>query len=138
MDELLLELPESGEYHGIMDNHSIHKRHDLWLDEHPNVFFHYTPTSASWLNIVEIWFGILTLKSLRGANFSSTQELGAHIKAFQKAYNETARPFVWKKREIKGAQLTNSIRKFLQLDTRQIFPRRDFILYEQYQCVLSF
>jgi transposase len=95
-----------------MDNHSIHKRHDLWLDDHPNMFFHYTPTSASWLNMVEIWFGILTLKSLRGASFSITQELGAHIKAFQKAYNETAWPFVWKKREIKGAQLTNSIRNF--------------------------
>lgn len=112
MEELLLELPESGEYHVIMDNHSIHKRHGLWLAEHPNVFFHYTPTSASWLNMVEIWFGILTLKSLRGMSFSSTQELGVHIKAFQKAYNETARPFVWKKREIKGAQLTNSIKNF--------------------------
>jgi hypothetical protein len=95
-----------------MDNHSIHKRHDLWLDEHPNVFFYYTPTSASWLNMVEIWFGILTLKSLRGASFSNIQELGAHIKAFQKAYNETARPFVWKNGEITGAQLTNSIRNF--------------------------
>ena len=94
----------------IMDNHSIHKRHGLWLDKHPNVFFHYTPTSASWLK--EIWFGILTLKSLRGASFSSTQELGVHIKAFQKAYNKTAKPFVWEKREIKGAQLTNSIRNF--------------------------
>jgi Transposase and inactivated derivatives len=112
MDELLLELPDSGEYHVIMDNHSIHKRHELWLDSHPNVFFHYTPTSASWLNMVEIWFGILTLKSLRGASFSTTQELGAHIKAFQDAYNETAQPFVWKKREVKGAQLTNSIRNF--------------------------
>ena len=112
LDELLLELPESGEYHVIMDNHSIHKRHELWLDAHSNVFFHYTPTSASWLNMVEIWFGILTLKSLRGMNFSSTKELGAHIKAFQETYNETAQPFVWKKREIKGSQLTNSIRNF--------------------------
>jgi transposase len=112
MDEILLELPESGEYHVIMDNHGIRKRHGLWLDEHPNVFFHYTPTSASWLNMVEIWFGILTFKSLRDASFSSTQELGAHIKAFQKAYNETAQPFVWKKREIRGAQLTNSVRNF--------------------------
>jgi hypothetical protein len=50
--------------------------------------------------MVEIWFGILTLKSLRGASFSSTQELGAQIKAFQKAYNKTAQPFVLKKREI--------------------------------------
>lgn len=112
MDELLLELPNSGEYHVIMDNHSIHKRHDLWLEEHPNVFFHYTPTSASWLNMVEIWFGILSLKSLRGARFSSTQELDVQIKAFQKTYNKTAQPFVWKKREIKGAQLTNSIKNF--------------------------
>lgn len=112
MDELLLELPKCSEYHVILDNHSIHKRHGLWLDEHPNVFFHYTPTSASWLNMVEIWFGILSLKSLRGASFSSTQELGAQIKAFQTAYNKTAQPFVWRKREIKGAQLTNSIKNF--------------------------
>jgi transposase len=112
MDELLLGLPESAEYHVIMDNHSIHKRHEKWLSEHTNVFFHYTPTSASWLNMVEIWFGILTLKSLRGVSFSSTQELGAHILAFQKAYNETAKPFVWKKRKIRGAQLTNSVNNF--------------------------
>lgn len=112
MEELLQELPESEEYHVIMDNHSIHKRHSLWLDEHPNVFFHYTPTSASWLNMVEIWFGILTIKSLRGMSFSSTQGLGEHIKAFQKAYNETAQPFVWKKREIKAAQLTKYVRNF--------------------------
>jgi hypothetical protein len=112
MEELLSELPDSGEYHGIMDNHSIHKQHELWLDSHPNIFFYYTPTSASWLNMVEIWFGILTLKSLRGASSSTTQELGAHIKAFQDAYIETAQPFVWKKREVKGAQLTNSIRNF--------------------------
>jgi hypothetical protein len=76
VDELLSELPDSGEYHVIMGNHSIHKRHELWLDSHPIVFFHYTPTSASWLNMVEIWFGILTLRSLRGASFSSTQKLG--------------------------------------------------------------
>ena len=112
MDELLQELPASEEYHVIMDNHSIHKRHGLWLEEHPNVFFHYTPTSASWLNMVEIWFGILTLKLLWGASFSSTQDLCSHIKAFQDAYNKTAQPFVWKKREVKGAQLTNSIRNF--------------------------
>jgi hypothetical protein len=62
--------------------------------------------------MVEIWFGILTLKPLRGARFSSTQELGARIKAFQKKYNETAQSFVWKKRKTKDAQLTNSIRNF--------------------------
>ncbi len=48
--------------------------------------------------MVEIWFEILTLKSLRGANFTNTEQLGAHIKAFQEAYNKTAHPFVWNQR----------------------------------------
>ena len=47
-----------------------------------------------------------------GASFTDTEQLGAHIKAFQEAYNETAHPFVWKKREIRGAQLSNSIKNF--------------------------
>ena len=62
--------------------------------------------------MVKIRFGILTLKYLQGAIFSSTQELCSHIKTFQEAYNKTAQPFVWRKREIKGAQLTNSMRNF--------------------------
>lgn len=112
LDGLLDDLPEAREYHVIMDNHSIHKNHDKWLEKHPNVFFHYTPTSASWLNMVEIWFGILTYKSLRGASFSSPEELAEHIKNFTKAYNKSARPFVWRKREVRGAQITNSISNF--------------------------
>ncbi len=112
MDDLLRDLPSANEYHVIVDNHSIHKRHGVWLEEHPNVFFHYTPTSASWLNMVEIWFGILTRKSLRKKSFPSTAELAAHIEAFTAAYNKTARPFVWKKREIKGSQLKDNIRNF--------------------------
>ncbi len=112
LEDVLSDLPNSSEYHVIVDNHSIHKRHKAWLEKHKNVFLHYTPTSASWLNMVEMWFGILTLKSLRGGSFSNTQELAMHIRAFQEAYNETAKPFVWKKREIRGAQLTNSIHNF--------------------------
>jgi transposase len=87
MDEMLSELPSEYEYHVIMDNHSIHCRHGAWLDQHENVFFHYTPTSASWLNMVEIWFGILGRKSLRGKSFSSTNELGGHIEKFINSYN---------------------------------------------------
>jgi len=112
MDELLAELPGAEEYHVILDNHSIHKRHESWLAEHENVFFHYTPTSASWLNMVEIWLGILTRKSLRGASFASTELLCAHIGKFIEAYNQSAKPFVWKKREVRGAQLTNNVRNF--------------------------
>ena len=112
MEELITELPEGLEYHVIMDNHSIHSRHEVWLMNHENVFFHYTPTSASWLNMVEIWFGILARKSLRGKSFSSTEEMGIHIERFIKAYNHTAKPFTWRKREVRGAQLKNNARNF--------------------------
>ena len=112
LDEVLAGLPTTCEYHVIMDNHSIHKRHELWLLNHENVYFHYTPTSASWMNMVEIWFGILTLKSLRGASFANASALCSQIYAFQKAYNQSAHPFIWKKRQVRGAQLANSIKNF--------------------------
>ena len=112
MDDLLAELPPDSEYHVVVDNHSIHKRHEAWLEKHPNVFFHYTPTSASWLNMVEIWFGILTRKSLQKKSFSDTNALAKHIEAFTETYNKTARPFVWRKRDIKGCQLKNNARNF--------------------------
>jgi len=112
MDAVLAELPDSEEYHVIMDNHSIHKRHESWLAEHPNVYFHYTPTSASWLNMVEIWFGILGMKSLRGCSFASTTDLRDHIERFIEQYNKHPKPFVWRKRNVRGAQLGNNIRNF--------------------------
>lgn len=112
MDGLLADLPADGEYHVIVDNHSIHKRHGAWLEKHPNVFFHYTPTSASWLNMVEILFGILTRNSLQKKSFSDTGALARHIDAFTEAYNKTARPFIWQKRDIQGCQLKNNDRNF--------------------------
>lgn len=86
------------EIHVILDNLSTHKpKRDMWLARHPNVHFHYTPTHASWLNQVEIWFSILTGKSLNGASFGSARELIDHINSFIDSYNETASPFVWTK-----------------------------------------
>src|SRR3546814_2049611 len=76
---------------------------------HPNVTFHFTPTSASWLNQVEIWFGIFQRKTLNNASFQSTEHLVAAIHAFTAAYNENAAPFVWRKREVRGTQLRNTI-----------------------------
>jgi len=73
------------------------------LAAHPNVFFHYTPTSASWLNQIEIWFNIMTRKALRGASFDSTKLLSEAIHKFIFAYNETSEPFIWKKREVAGS-----------------------------------
>jgi transposase len=112
MNDLLSELPSGSEYHVIMDNHSIHKRHEVWMQNHPNVYFHYTPTSASWLNMVEIWFGIMTRKSLYKGSFEDVWQLSKHIEAFIAAYNETATPFTWRKREVKGAQLKNNALNF--------------------------
>ena len=109
MDGLLADLPGEREIHVILDNYCIHKRCDTWLAAHPNVHFHFTPTSASWLNLVEVWFGILSRKALRGGNFKSIEELRAAIEAFIAAYGPQAKPFVWRKREVRGTQLRNTI-----------------------------
>ena len=109
MDDVIKDIPDTQEVHVILDNYATHKKNDDWLVLHPNVHFHFTPTSASWLNQVEIWFGIFTRKSLRGASFESTEKLTQAIEAFVTHYNKTASPFVWRKREVKGAQLRNTI-----------------------------
>jgi hypothetical protein len=74
-----------------------------------DVHFHFTPTSASWLNQVEIWFGILSRKVLRGLSAKSTAELRQAIETFITAYDKHAKPFKWRKREVKGSQLRNTI-----------------------------
>ena len=111
MEDLLKELPssEGTRYHVILDNYCIHKRCDAWLAAHPEVTFHYTPTSASWLNLVEVWFGIMSRKVLRGASFEGTEALAKAISDYISAYNETAEPFVWKKREVVGTQIKDSL-----------------------------
>lgn len=102
-------VPNGKDIHVILDNYCTHKKNDDWLKEHQNVHFHYTPTSASWLNQVEIWFGIFSRKTLTGASFTSTEQLVQAIEAFVERHNETAHPFVWRKREVKGTQLRNTI-----------------------------
>ena len=61
----------------------------MWLARHKNVHFHHTPTHASWLSQIEIWFSILTSQSLNGASFTSVKDLVAHIDAFIEQYNQT-------------------------------------------------
>ncbi len=109
MDDIIKDVPKDQEVHVILDNYGTHKNCDEWLIRHPNVHFHYTPTSASWLNQIEIWFGILTRKALKNASFSSINDLITAINDFIEVYRENAHPFVWKKREVKGAQLRNTI-----------------------------
>ena len=111
MDNLINELPvnETTELHVILDNYCIHKRCDEWLRAHPNVLFHFTPTSASWLNQVEIWFNIMSRKVLRGASFDSVNALSEAITGYIESYNGAAKPFVWKKREVSGSQIKNKL-----------------------------
>ena len=109
MDDVIAEQPATRRIHVILDNLSTHKKNDDWLAAHPNVSFHFTPTSASWLNQVEIWFGIFQRKTLNNASFQSIEQLVQAIHAFTAAYNVNAAPFVWRKREVRGAQLRNTI-----------------------------
>ena len=109
MEELVTDMPDDQQIHVILDNYSTHKKNHDWLAAHPNVHFHFTPTSASGLNQIEIWFGILSRKTLSGASFSSTEERVKAIEAFIASYNQSASPFVWRKREVKGSQLRNTI-----------------------------
>ena len=105
MNRVVAEHP-GRELHVILDNLSTHKpKNDRWLKRHPNVHFHFTPTKASWLNQVEIWFSILAAKALNGTSFNSRKELMAHIAAFIAAYNVDAKPFVWTKSEVHQKRL---------------------------------
>ena len=99
--------------HVILDNLRTHKpKSDRWLRRHPNVYFHYTPTGASWLNQVEIWFSILERNSLQGASFTSVKQLREHIDAFIESYNQHAKPFVWTKAEVHHKRLQRRISHF--------------------------
>ncbi len=86
------------EIHVIMDNLSTHKpKRDMWLARHKNVHFHFVPTHASWMNQVEVWFSLLSRYALKGASFTSAQELRQAIDRFIAAYNPKAHPFEWTK-----------------------------------------
>ena len=111
MNDVVAAYPDTA-IHVVLDNLKTHKpKNDRWLKRHPNVHFHFTPTRASWLNQVEIWFSILEGQSLRGASFTSVAQLREHIDAFIDSYNENAKPFVWTKakvhqRRLKGRRIS--------------------------------
>jgi len=88
-----------GDLHVILDNSSTHKTQDVlaWLAERPRITFHFTPTSASWMNQVETWFGILSRGAIRRGSFGSVKELVARIEAFTASWNAGSSPFAWVK-----------------------------------------
>jgi transposase len=82
--------------HVVLDNLSTHKpKRERWLKRHPNVHFHFTPTYASWLNQVEIWFSKLVRDALGDASFTSTRQVREQIDAYIERHNQNPKPFVW-------------------------------------------
>jgi transposase len=87
----------SRELHVILDNSLTHSTPAVkaWLARHPRVHFHFTPTGASWLNMIEAWFGILTRKPVRRVSFRSVRALVRHIEHYLAHWNDDPTPFVW-------------------------------------------
>ncbi len=85
--------------HLVMDNYATHKKQEVrdWLTENPRIKVHFTPTSASWMNLVEVWFGIIERPAIRRDTFHSVQELTTTSRAFINGWNPRAEPFVWTK-----------------------------------------
>ena len=93
------QVPAGLEAHLICDNYGTHKTPEIkkWLLRHPRFELHFTPTSSSWLNVVERWFAELTNRKLRRSAHNSVNELEADIQAWIEAWNEDPKPFVWTK-----------------------------------------
>jgi len=85
--------------HVIADNYATHKHPNVtaWLAKNPRITLHFTPTSCSWLNMVEIFFGIITRQAIRRGTFESVPDLKAAIRAFIDGYNDRCKPFTWTK-----------------------------------------
>ena len=110
MKDVVASYPDK-EIYIILDNLNTHKpKDDRWLKRYENVRFFYTPTHASWLNQVEIWFSILWKQALRGANFTSPHQVRKAIDDFTAVHNETAAPFEWKASEVYPSSLKNKYR----------------------------
>lgn len=91
------EFPGEQELHLVLDNYGTHKTPEVqaWLKKHQRFVQHFIPTSSSWLNLVERWFGELTQKAVRRGVFLSVPDLVKAIEAFLEAWNENPKPFVW-------------------------------------------
>jgi len=87
------------ELHLVMDNYAAHKRPEIrdWLAANPHIQVHFTPTSASWMNLVEVWFGIIERQAIHRGTFGSVRDLNAKIRAFIDGWNDRCHPFVWTK-----------------------------------------
>jgi len=87
------------ELHIVLDNYHTHKHDEIkaWLTRNPRISLHFTPTSGSWLNLVEVFFGIITRQAIRRGSFDSVKQLVSAIRTFINGWNDRCHPFVWTK-----------------------------------------
>src|SRR3954453_10554436 len=107
------EVPAELEVHLILDNYATHKTPAIqkWLTRHPRFVLHFTPTSASWLNLVERWFAELTNRKLKRGAHRSVRQLNADIRDWIDTWNDDPRPFIWTKT---ADEIFASIQSYLQ------------------------
>jgi transposase len=121
------EFPGKRELHLIMDNYGTHKTPEVqaWLKKHRRFVPHFIPTSSSWLNLVERWFGALTQKALRRGIFLSVSDLQEAIQSFLAAWNANPKPFVWTaKLEEILEKLARARTKLESIQSGSTLPRR--------------
>jgi transposase len=105
------EVPADFDVHVVLDNAGTHKTPAIkrWLTAHPRFVLHFTPTSSSWLNLVERWFSELTTKKLHRGTHRSVHELNTDIRAWIDTWNDNPRPYVWTKT---ADQILDSIARY--------------------------
>lgn len=113
LDKIDAAVPQGFDVHLILDNYGTHKTATIqrWLLKRPRFQLHFTPTSASWINLVERWFGLLTEQQLRRGIFRSTRNLEATIRSYIDNYNEQPKPFIWTK---SADEILASVARFCQ------------------------
>lgn len=123
MNEVLRAYPDR-ELHVVVDNLNIHKNEAArrWLARHPQVQFHYTPTHASWVNLIECFFSILSKQGLSHSVQHSKQELKELLNRFIASYNETCNPFTWTKGPEHLRRIIETTKEYQALHPRK--PRR--------------
>ena len=113
LDKIDAEVPPEFDVHLILDNYGTHKTATIqrWLLKRPRFQLHFTPTSASWLNLVERWFALLTEQQLRRGVFRSTRKLETTIRQYIDTHNEEPKPFIWTKT---ADEILASVARFCQ------------------------
>ena len=114
LEEIDHNVPADMSIHLVLDNYGTHKTALIhnWLVKRPRFHLHFTPTSASWLNLIERWFGLITHNQIRRGSFRSTRELEEAIRRYLETYNQNPRPFIWTKT---ADQIFESLKNYCEI-----------------------